>query len=185
MAHPALVGVVAALSGGVVLYLIEVWRWWRNPTRLPWGLGFFRWKSNWIGDLVLLPGTTATVAVYYQNASVEPSFFTSVEFFSICIFLAWLVPVYLIVHEERNDRYPKGHKINENRVYHFIYMWWMAFLIIPASRAWFYGQETWTVVAASLFFAGHAVTFILDGLDIRPLWYAIEKRYPRERTEIP
>lgn len=180
-------GAIAFLASPVAIYLIELTRSVFDKSRLPFGLAILRWPTVCLGD-PLLAGIVATMAVYYQRIQVDPSPFTGLGFFVSCGVIGFLLSAGNIIFEKVTGGYPKGHEININRPYHFLYTAWMVYMLVGSLRsiAWVvvYRDELLLVVIALVLFGGHCITQAIERLGYNYIWQALERRYP-ERTRIP
>ena len=184
MLNPGLVGLIALLASPVAIWVIELVRSKRDPTRPPWGLAIFRWTTVCLGDCIGLAGMAATLAAYYQKVEVTPDRWTGQGFFLACMPLAFLASLSFIALEEFTGAYPKEAKRNANRIYHFWYFAWMCYILIGGVRTLAYRQEMASVLVALGFIFGYLVTAALDAFNKRPIWHIIERRWP-ERTRTP
>jgi hypothetical protein len=116
---------------------------------------------------------------------VEASFFTSGGFFALCMGLGLIGATLQIIKEERERSYPKGHKRNVNRIYHFPYMALMIAALISGLRALAFNPEVGIVWIAFAFGASYLLSIIVRVLELNFPWKWVQNRYGPERTTIP
>jgi hypothetical protein len=131
------------------------------------------------------------LAAYYQHAEVGSSFFTEQSFFWLCGGLSVLIPIGFVGWEETTGSYPKGKRLNLNRPFHALYMWWMGYILLAGVRGLVYSwsQLEWSQIlltwSAFGFFLGWIATVFFDNkLPTNRVWKSIKRRYP-DRTRIP
>lgn len=179
---PNIVFLVTAFLGPGVLWLIELYRNFKDRhelTRPPFGMAIFRWRAVCTGDLFFLPLTLLFISMYYARIRAEPSFWTSSGFYLIPFAFGFAVSAGFILFEEIEGRYSGRKKLNLNRVYHFLYFWWMSYMLSGFAIRWivYRGETTLLIFAACAFFLW-AVDIYQDGVKPNPLWIRITRKYP-------
>lgn len=181
--HPVVVGVVVALFCMGILYLVEVGRYLADPTRLPWGLAIFRWNSNWLGELFLIPIAISFMAAYYQRVQVEPSFWTSPTFFILCWIVALIYVFVFVTLENTSADFPPGERLNANRIWHVLYSVPLMAIMVGGTRLIGYGliggRERGLAFGALAF---TLLFLVIAVVEFNPILDYLASRYGRERA---
>lgn len=166
-------------AGPIRFYLIELVRSRSDPDRPPYGLSALRWAVVVYGDGLVFTITFLLIREYYARVIVPSSFATDWGFSVISLIFGGLLATGFIWMQEINKDYPPGHKVNLDRVTHFIYFWVVSALLFGFLRTLFYGQETVLWVSAFvIFIGGYGLCVIMDTLNLNPLWRLVAKHYP-------
>lgn len=177
-----LIGLITILGSFGAIYLIELYRSFKDDSRLPWGLSVFHWTTNFVGDPVFITGILIGLALFYSRVRVGESIWTSRGFSISQLILGLTLAVAFIAMEEMAGSFPPGHKWNVNRVYHFFLFAFFATQLIGGLRILWYGiiegQERGLAVIILLLFAGYATAFVIDGKGWNPWWDYLKGQHP-------
>ncbi len=172
----------------VTVWLAEVYRWLKDINgRPPWGLAVFRWTPLWLGDTILAFDMGLFINPFYDRVRVEPTIWASLAFSLATIVAAILFTMGFLFLVDNNS-WPKGNRININRVVHTPYFAFMASLLFGATRLWKFGlvdgYERGLAVWGTILVIAYFATIIVDVTDKSPVWHWVQKKWP-ERTIRP
>lgn len=176
---PLWIVVINLAAGPIRFYVIELVRSRTDPYRPPWGLSSLRWAVVDFGDTFVFTFVFLIMREYYHRVTVPESFATGWTFSLIGVFVGTSLSAGFILMQEKGGDYPPGHKINVDRITHFVYFAIVSTLLFGFLRAPFYGQETqlW-VTAFVVFFGGYGTCMVLDAVNLNPAWRLVAHHFP-------